>query len=271
MLPPWAAHTPGERHLERRYRARILELSRDRREAFLAPSDDDNDVDGETADADEASVAASNNHGNDDNTIPDDVDNVDTKAAQSSLATMGMSMSTADGPDAELAAKLIGRLHRAGESDEAQVLTKQVDTLFTQQEDMKRAMQEREVPGSSSSSSVTPTAEASQPNATANATTSPTPPSPPQVAQKTTNGKGAALPVRDAASALASDRALRELRFQLVPRRMSEETFWRRYFRLVEAARAEVAAEVGLSLPGGVKLVTRTILAASFVCVLTAK
>ena len=39
---------------------------------------------------------------------------------------MGMSMSEADGPDAELAAKLIGRLNRAGESDEAQLLTKQV-------------------------------------------------------------------------------------------------------------------------------------------------
>jgi len=63
-----------------------------------------------------------------------------------SLATAGATatataLSRSDGPDAELAAKLIGRLNRAGESDEAQVLTKQVDSLLSQQEKMKQSME----------------------------------------------------------------------------------------------------------------------------------
>ena len=46
-----------------------------------------------------------------------------------------------DGPDAELAAKLIGRLNRAGESDQAQLLSHQMDDLIHQREEMQRAME----------------------------------------------------------------------------------------------------------------------------------
>lgn len=53
----------------------------------------------------------------------------------------GMPLPKADGPDAELAAKLIGRLNRAGESYEAQTLSRQVDALLGQQEEMKEAME----------------------------------------------------------------------------------------------------------------------------------
>jgi hypothetical protein len=55
------------------------------------------------------------------------------RGAQGHAATFSTRASI-DGPDAELAAKLIGRLNRAGESDEAQMLTKQVDSLLSLQQ-----------------------------------------------------------------------------------------------------------------------------------------
>jgi hypothetical protein len=42
--------------------------------------------------------------------------------------------------------------------------------------------------------------------------------------------KGGTLPVRDAASALASDRALRQLRFELVPKYMAGPALGIRHF-----------------------------------------
>lgn len=63
------------------------------------------------------------------------------RGAVSRKSSVKLPMSVVDGPDMELAAKLIGRLNRAGESDEAQVLTSQVDILLSQQEEMKQTME----------------------------------------------------------------------------------------------------------------------------------
>jgi hypothetical protein len=50
--------------------------------------------------------------------------------------------SIADGPDSELAAKLMRRLKRAGEENEAEALSDQVRTLQAEQATMRRAMAE---------------------------------------------------------------------------------------------------------------------------------
>mmetsp|Transcript_486 Transcript_486/g.1885 ORF Transcript_486/g.1885 Transcript_486/m.1885 type:complete len:733 (-) Transcript_486:125-2323(-) len=52
--------------------------------------------------------------------------------------------SIADGPDSELAAKLMRRLKRAGEENEAEALSDQVRTLQAEQAEMRRAMAEVE-------------------------------------------------------------------------------------------------------------------------------
>ena len=52
--------------------------------------------------------------------------------------------SIADGPDSELAAKLMRRLKRAGEENEAKALSEQVRTLQAEQAEMRRAMVEVE-------------------------------------------------------------------------------------------------------------------------------
>lgn len=52
--------------------------------------------------------------------------------------------SIADGPDSELAAKLMRRLKRAGEENEAEALSEQVRTLQAEQAEMRRAMAEVE-------------------------------------------------------------------------------------------------------------------------------
>jgi hypothetical protein len=66
------------------------------------------------------------------------------------------------------------------------------------------------------------TTNAAAADTTAHATRRPPPPPPPLPPPPHSRAR-VARPVGDAASALASDRALRELRFQLVPRRLTEQ------------------------------------------------